>query len=57
MVDRRDSAYPYAEDGRIAVPSDADWLDPLALFAFLAAMTSHIRLANGVPCSSPSTTR
>ena len=48
MVDRQDSAYPYADDGRIAVPSDADWLDPLALFAFLAAMTSRIRLATGV---------
>ncbi len=48
MVDRQDSAYPYADDGRIAVPSDADWLDPLALFSFLAAMTSRIRLATGV---------
>jgi probable F420-dependent oxidoreductase len=48
MVDRQDSRYPYADDGRIAVPSDADWLDPLALFAFLAGMTSHIRLATGV---------
>ena len=48
MVDRPDSPYPYADDGRIAVPSDADWLDPLALFAFLAALTSRIRLATGV---------
>ena len=48
MVDRPDSVYPYADDGRIAVPSDADWLDPLALFAFLAATTSRIRLATGV---------
>jgi probable F420-dependent oxidoreductase len=48
MVDRPDSVYPYADDGLIAVPSDADWLDPLALFAFLAAMTSRIRLATGV---------
>jgi probable F420-dependent oxidoreductase len=48
MVDRPDSVYPYAADGRIAVPSRADWLDPLALFAFLAAMTSRIRLATGV---------
>jgi probable F420-dependent oxidoreductase len=48
MVDRPDSVYPYADDGRIEVPSDADWLDPLALFAFLAATTSRIRLATGV---------
>jgi alkanesulfonate monooxygenase SsuD/methylene tetrahydromethanopterin reductase-like flavin-dependent oxidoreductase (luciferase family) len=29
MVDHHDSPYPYADDGKIAVPSDADWLDPL----------------------------
>jgi probable F420-dependent oxidoreductase len=48
MVDRPGSRYPYAEDGRIAVPSDADWLDPLVLFGFLAAVTVRIRLATGV---------
>jgi probable F420-dependent oxidoreductase len=48
MVDRPDSTYPYADDGRIAVPSAADWLDPLDLFAFLSATTSTIRLATGV---------
>ena len=48
MVDRPDSVYPYSDDGRIAVPSDADWLDPLAVLAFLAATTARIRLATGV---------
>lgn len=48
MVDRPDSPYPYAPDGRIAVPSDADWLDPLVALAFVAATTSRIRLATGV---------
>ena len=48
MVDRPDSTYPYADDGRIAVPSAADWLDPLDLLAFLSATTSTIRLATGV---------
>jgi probable F420-dependent oxidoreductase len=48
MVDRPGSRYPYAEDGRIAVPSDADWLDPLVLFGFVAAVTTRIRLATGV---------
>jgi len=48
MVDRPDSVYPYSDDGRIAVPSDADWLDPLAVLAFLAATTTRIRLATGV---------
>ena len=30
MVDAPASRYPYADDGRIAVPADADWLDPLS---------------------------
>ena len=48
MVDRPDSAYPYSPDGRIAVPSDADWLDPLVTLAFVAARTSRIRIGTGI---------
>ena len=48
MVDRPDAPYPYADDGKIAVPSDADWLDPLVTLAFAAAATSHLRLATGI---------
>jgi probable F420-dependent oxidoreductase len=48
MVDRPASVYPYSDDGRIALPSDVDWLDPLVLFGFLASATSTIRLATGV---------
>ena len=48
MVDRPDSPYPYAPDGRIAVPSDADWLDPIVTLAFAAAVTSQIRIATGI---------
>ncbi len=48
MVDRPDSPYPYASDGRIAVPSDADWLDPFITLSFAAAVTSRIRLGTGV---------
>jgi probable F420-dependent oxidoreductase len=48
MVDRPDSPYPYAADGRIAVPSDADWLDPFVTLSFAAAVTSKIRLGTGV---------
>jgi probable F420-dependent oxidoreductase len=48
MVERPDSPYPYSPDGRIAIPSDADWLDPLATLAFMAALTSRIRLATGI---------
>ncbi len=48
MVDRPDTPYPYAADGRIAVDSAADWLDPLVLLGFLAAHTTRIRLATGI---------
>jgi probable F420-dependent oxidoreductase len=48
LVDRPDSPYPYADDGRIAVPSDADWLDPMTVLPFAAAVTTRIRLATGI---------
>ncbi len=48
MVDRPDRPYPYADDGVIAVPSDADWLDPLLTLTFAAATTAQIRLATGI---------
>jgi probable F420-dependent oxidoreductase len=48
MVDEPESRYPYSADGRIAVPADADWLDPLLALTFAAASTSRIGLATGV---------
>jgi probable F420-dependent oxidoreductase len=48
LVDDGASRYPYADDGRIAVPADADWLDPLIALSFAAAATRTIRLATGV---------
>lgn len=48
MVDESTSRYPYADDGRIAVPADADWLDPLIALSFAAAATTTIDLATGV---------
>ena len=48
MVDEPRSRYPYAEDGRIAVPAVADWLDPLVALSFAAAATQRIRVATGV---------
>ena len=48
MVDHPESRYPYSDDGRIAVPADADWLDPLLGLTFAAAATSRIGLATGI---------
>jgi probable F420-dependent oxidoreductase len=48
MVDRSASRYPYSDDGQIAVPSTADWIDPLIGLSFAAAATSTIGLATGV---------
>ena len=48
MVDKSASRYPYADDGQIAVPAVADWLDPMIGLSFAAAATSTIGIATGV---------
>jgi probable F420-dependent oxidoreductase len=48
MVDKPRSRYPYSADGAIAVPPDADWLDPFLGLSFIAAHTSRITLATGI---------
>jgi len=48
MVDRPDALYPYSDDGKIAVPTDTDWLDPLVGLSYVAALTTRIRLATGI---------
>lgn len=48
MVDESPSRYPYADDGTIAVPADADWIDPMIGLSFAAAATTTIGLATGV---------
>jgi probable F420-dependent oxidoreductase len=48
MVDRPASRYPYSGNGQIAVPADADWLDPFLGLTFAAACTDRIGLATGV---------
>lgn len=48
MVDRPASRYPYSQDGQLAVPAKADWLDPLVTLSFAAAATERINLATGV---------
>src|SRR6478672_510269 len=48
MVDRSASRYPYSDDGQIAVPAQADWIDPIVGLSFAAATTSTIGIATGV---------
>jgi probable F420-dependent oxidoreductase len=48
MVERPDRPYPYSADGRIAVPAEADWLDPWITLTYAAAVTSEIMLATGI---------
>lgn len=48
MVDRSESRYPYSDDGAIAVPAQADWLDPMVALGFAAAASSRITVATGV---------
>src|ERR1700730_8998528 len=48
MVDRPASHYPYSDDGVIAVPARADWLDPVIALSFAAAASSQIGVATGV---------
>jgi probable F420-dependent oxidoreductase len=48
MIDEPASRYPYSDDGRIAVPAVADWLDPLIALSFVAAATTTIGIGTGV---------
>jgi len=42
------SAYPYSPDGRLGFRPTLDFLEPLTLLAFVAAVTSRIRLGTSV---------
>ncbi len=48
MPVKQDSAYPYSADGRFLVPPDAPFHDPLLVLAYVAALTTKIRLATGI---------
>ena len=48
LFDEYASRYPYADDGRIPVPADAGFLDTHNALAFLAGVTSRIRLGTGI---------
>jgi len=49
VIPRRiESRYPYNATGRIAVPADADYLEPLSMLCFLAGATHRIRFGPSV---------
>src|SRR5260370_34339647 len=45
MPVKQTSAYPYTPDGRFLVPPDAPFHYPLLALAYVAALTTKIRLA------------
>jgi probable F420-dependent oxidoreductase len=48
MFDHCQSRYPYTESGEVALPRDADLLDPIVALSYAAALTRSIRLATGI---------
>ncbi len=49
VIPRRiESHYPYNATGRIAVPPDADYLEPLSMLCFLAGATTRVRFGPSV---------
>jgi probable F420-dependent oxidoreductase len=51
-----ESKYPYSKDGKMGLPPEANFLDPLIALTAIAGATSRIRLATGVnilPQTSP----
>ena len=59
MPVKQASAYPYTADGRFPAPPDAPFHDPLLALAYVAALTTKLRLATGifvVPLRNPFST-
>jgi probable F420-dependent oxidoreductase len=48
LLDKYESKYPYAVDGKFAAPTGAPVLDPFITLAIIGAVTSKIRLATGI---------
>ncbi len=40
--------YPYSEDGRLAIPTTASFIEPLTLLSFAAAVTERVELGTAV---------
>ena len=48
LVDQYASKYPYSSDGRFALPTQLDFLDPFSALTFAAAHSKRIRLGTGI---------
>ena len=48
LVDQYASQYPYSTDGRFALPTQLDLLDPFSALTFAAAHSKRIRLGTGI---------
>ncbi|MEB8341914.1 LLM class F420-dependent oxidoreductase [Streptomyces endophyticus] len=48
VISDTESRYPYAPDGRLPLPNDLPYPDPLELLAYLAAGTDRLGLSTGV---------
>jgi probable F420-dependent oxidoreductase len=48
FLDEYASSYPYADDGRLALPPESGMLDLFTTLTYLAAVTEHIRLGTAV---------
>jgi len=48
LFDQYSARYPYAEDGRLPMPTTIDFLDPFTALTFAAAHTKTIRLGTGI---------
>jgi len=48
LVDQYASKYPYSTDGRFALPTQMDLLDPFSALTFAAAHSKRIRLGTGI---------
>jgi probable F420-dependent oxidoreductase len=46
--DEYSSRYPYADDGRVPLPAETGLLEPFTTLAFLAALTTRVRLGTAM---------
>lgn len=48
LFESYESSYPYSPDGKVPAPPDAGMLEPLTTLAFMAGVTSRVRLGTAI---------